>query len=180
MIRPMAPPAPLEIPDPALVVLVGAAGAGKSTFAARHFTPAEVLSSDAYRELIAGDAADQAATAAAFKALHRELSRRLRRGELAVVDATNVTRAARRTLLAIAGAAGVPAIAIVLEPPTDVVLGRNAARPGRVVPESAVRRQLADLARTLVAGRLEAEGFAAVIRLESPDAVDEIEIACRR
>ena len=45
----------LEIPDPSLVLLVGAAGAGKTTFAARHFPPDEVLSSDAYRALVSGD-----------------------------------------------------------------------------------------------------------------------------
>ena len=58
----MAPATPLSIPDPSLVVLIGAAGSGKSTFAARHFAPGEVLSSDAYRALIAGDPADQRAT----------------------------------------------------------------------------------------------------------------------
>jgi protein phosphatase len=167
---------PLPIPDPALVVLIGAAGAGKSTFAARHFPPAEVLSSDAYRALIAGDPGDQRATKPAFEALHRDLARRLGRGELAVVDATNVTGRARRTLLAMAAAASVPAIAIVLEPPAELVHARNAARPGRVVPEPAVRRQLADLARTLAPGRLEAEGFAAVFRLSSPNAVDEVDV----
>ena len=37
--------AEIEIADPSLVVLIGAAGAGKSTFAARNFAPDEILSS---------------------------------------------------------------------------------------------------------------------------------------
>ena len=56
----------IDIADPSLVVLIGAAGAGKSTFAARHFADDEVLSSDRYRRLVSGDEADQAATRAAF------------------------------------------------------------------------------------------------------------------
>ena len=50
----MTGPLILRLPDPALVVLVGAAGAGKSTLAARWFAPGEILSSDACRGLVAG------------------------------------------------------------------------------------------------------------------------------
>jgi protein phosphatase len=42
----------IEIPDFALVALVGASGSGKSTFAATHFLPTEVLSSDHFRALV--------------------------------------------------------------------------------------------------------------------------------
>ena len=37
----------------ALVVLIGVSGSGKSRFAARHFRPTEVLSSDAFRAWVA-------------------------------------------------------------------------------------------------------------------------------
>ncbi len=126
----------LVLPDPSLVVLIGAAGSGKSTFAARHFAPDEILSSDALRAAISGDAADQSVNKAAFRALHAALDRRLRTGRLTVVDATNVTREARRALLDRAAAAGIPAVAIVLDLAPDLVLARNAARPDRVVPET--------------------------------------------
>jgi protein phosphatase len=165
------------LPDPSLVVLVGAAGSGKSTFAARHFEPAEVLSSDAYRELIAGDAADQRATRPAFAALHRAVRRRLATGNLVVVDATSVAAGARGALLRVAMAAGLPAVAIVLDPPRDVVLARNAGRPvARIVPEAAVLRQLDELARSLVSGRIDREGFANVVRLTDPLLTDRVQV----
>src|SRR5919197_5801069 len=105
----------VRIPDPSLVVLVGAAGSGKTTFAARWFAPEEVLSSDALREVVSGDAADQRATRSAFGILHRALTRRLAAGRLTVIDATNVQAYARRALLRRSALAGVPAVALVFD-----------------------------------------------------------------
>jgi protein phosphatase len=177
----MAPPSShhplvIDVPDPSLVVLVGAAGAGKSTFAARHFAPDEVLSSDAFRALVAGDPADQAATRPAFAALHRAAIVRLRSGRLTVIDATNVQPHARRALVARATEAGVPVVAIVLDLPADVVLARNAARVGSaVVPEPALRRQLDALAATVALDpAMRWPGFAAVHHLRAPAAVDAV------
>ena len=173
-----SPPDPsvLDVPDPSLVVLVGAAGSGKSTFAARHFAPDEVLSSDAFRALVSGDPANQAATKPAFAALHRAVIARLRSRRLTVIDATNVQPHARRSLVARAAEAGVPVIAIVLDLPPDVVLARNAARPGAAaVPEPAVRAQLDALATTFAADpALAWSGFAGVHRLRTPAAVDAV------
>lgn len=167
-------------------MLIGAAGAGKTTFAARHFDSSEVLSSDAFRALIAGDEADQRVTRAAFGRLHRELARRMAARQLTVVDATNVESFARRTLLRRATVARLPAVAVVLDLPADLVLARNAARRGRTVAEVVVRDQLARLRQTLdgrpavgMAGkpqdRLEAEGFAQVLVLHDPADVDALE-----
>lgn len=170
--------AAIAIPDPSLVVLVGAAGAGKTIFAARHFDPSEVLSSDAYRALIAGNEADQRATRAAFGRLHRDLDRRLGEGRLTVVDATNVERAARRALLARAQAARIPAVAIVLDLPADIILAQNAARSRRVVGETTVRRHLARL-RSIVNGPgagLRAEGFSQVVVLRDPVELETVRV----
>jgi protein phosphatase len=169
----------IDLPEPCLVVLVGAAGAGKSTLAARLFAPEEVLSSDAQRALLTGDEADQAVTKTAFAILHRRLARRMAERSTTVVDATNVTSFARRSLVRRATANGVPTVAIVLDLEPAIVLARNATRHGRTVPEQAVRRQLADLARSVRRGNLEAEGFAAVHHLRTASDVDVLRVSRR-
>jgi protein phosphatase len=165
----------LRLPEPSLVVLVGAAGAGKSTLAARLFPPDAILSSDALRARISGDEADQRATRTAFAILDRQLDARLAAGRTTVVDATSVTPFARRGLLRRAAAHGVPAIALVLDLEPALVLARNAKRPGRVVPEPAVRRQLAELAASLRDG-LEVEGFAAVHVVRTAASLDALSV----
>ena len=172
----MTGPTVIELPEPSLVVLVGAAGAGKSTFAARHFAPDEVLSSDAFRAAIAGDPGDQAATRPAFSALHRSLVRRLAQGRLTVVDATSVKRASRLDLLRRARAAG---DAGRRDRPRPAGFDGARAEPGSSRargPREAVDAQLADLAAALRPGGLDAEGFAAIYRLTDAAAVDAVEI----
>jgi predicted kinase len=145
----------LTVPDPALVLLVGVAGSGKSTLAARLFAPTQVLSTDAFRAMVADDPRDQSAGRAAFELLHRVAALRLERGRLTVVDATNTWPDARAELVELARAHGVPAVAIVLDVPPRVCAAR---RPG--MPIGAIRQQRARLREALRA--LPAEGFAAV------------------
>src|SRR5215218_1238342 len=95
-------PMNLTIPELSLVVLVGVSGSGKSTFAARHFAPTQVLSSDVCRGLVADDENDQAASPDAFDVLHYIAGKRLRAGRLTVVDATNVQVESRRSLIELA------------------------------------------------------------------------------
>ena len=121
----------ISIPELSLVVLVGVSGSGKSSFAARHFLPTEVLSSDFCRGLVSDDENDQAATPAAFDVLHYVAGKRLEAGRLTVVDATNVQPEARKPLVALAKKHHVLAVAIVLDVPEAVCTQRNAARPDR-------------------------------------------------
>jgi predicted kinase len=165
----------LVLPDPALVVLIGAAGSGKSTLAERLFEPSDVLSSDAYRALVAGDAGDQRVTRVAFSILHRELAKRMAARRTTIIDATNVTTYARRSLVRRAAAADVAAVAIALQLPPALVLARNATRTGRIVPEAVVRRQIDALDRSLRRG-LEADGFTALRVLRSAAEVDQLEL----
>jgi predicted kinase len=170
----------LVLPDPCLVVLVGAAGSGKSTLAARLFAPDEILSSDAMRAVVSGSEADQAVSAVAFRILHRSIERRLADGRLTVVDATNTTVEQRRPLLARGRAAAVPAVAIVLDLPVALVLAQNSARSARVVDPAVIDRHLASIRHTVDAGRLGAEGFDHVVLLRTPADVIGLRIDRRR
>ena len=162
------------IPDPCLVVLIGASGSGKSTFAARHFAPGEILSSDAFRARLGHGETDQAVSRRAFGVLHLALERRLAAGRTAVIDATNVQAHARQALTRRARSAAVPALAVVLDLPLAECLAGDLTRADRHVPVAVVERQWAALRATLDGASLTTEGFAAVHRLTSRAAVDSV------
>ena len=158
------------VPDPAVVVLAGPAGCGKSTVAGRHFSADDVLSSDAFRALVAGDAADQTASAAAFSLLRHALDARMARRRLTVVDATNLTRRERRRVVGVARRHDVPAVAIVLDLPLATCRQRAAARTSRPVDAEVVERQHRVLRDSL--SGIEDEGFADVVVLRKPSELD--------
>lgn len=165
------------VPSPSLVALVGLAGSGKSAFAARNFLPTEVVSSDRMRAAIADDEADQSVSAAAFDLVHRLVRARLAARRLAVVDATNVTIAARRPLIDLARAAEVPALAILLGVPDDECIRRDAARSGRSVGEAVIREQAEALARSR--GGLATEGWTTLVILDGADEVENARVLRR-
>ena len=152
---------PLEIAPDALVLLIGPAGSGKSTWGAARFASSELLSSDAFRFMVAGDATDQEATPDAFRVLHAVARARLRRGLRCVIDATNISRGGRRGSLALAARFGRPAVAIVFDVPLAVTLARNEARLERRVPADVVRRHHGEM--PLVRAQLAGEGYARIL-----------------
>lgn len=160
----------LHIPQLALVALVGVSGSGKSTFAARAFGPYEVLSSDRCRALVSGDENDQSASNDAFDVLHYIAGKRLDRGLLTVVDATNTSREARANLVKLARDHDVLPVAIVLNVPTELAIERNRSRTDRNFGDGPIRRQASQL-RSSLRG-LGREGFRTVHVLTSPDEID--------
>ncbi|WP_163188692.1 polynucleotide kinase-phosphatase [Cellulosimicrobium sp. SL-1] len=159
----------LRVPASSLVVLVGVSGSGKSTFAREHFGPYETVSSDVCRGLVSNDENDQAATRAAFEVLETIVSKRLEANLLTVVDATNVQREARGSLVALARAHDVLPVAIVLDVPEKVAVERNAARSDRGFGAHVVKRQRAALRSSLKS--LQREGFRTVHVLRGEDEV---------
>ncbi|WP_406169998.1 polynucleotide kinase-phosphatase [Streptomyces canus] len=148
----------LPVTDLSLVVLVGASGSGKSTFARRHFKPTEVISSDFCRALVSDDENDQGATKDAFDVLHYIAGKRLAAGRRTVVDATSVQEDSRRQLIDLAKRYDVLPIAIVLDVPEEVCAERNAARTDRAdMPIRVIKRHIRELRRSI--RRLEREGF---------------------
>lgn len=159
----------IKIPKLSLVILIGPSGSGKSTFAREHFLRTEVLSSDDCRGLVSDDENDQTATNDAFEVLHFVAAKRLARGQLTVVDATNVQPEARRPLVQLAKKHHCLPVAIVLNP---VCHERNRDRDDRMFGPHVVRQQRSQLRRSLKA--LKREGFRHIYVMDS---VDEIEAA---
>ncbi|MGP3982877.1 polynucleotide kinase-phosphatase [Streptomyces sp. KR80] len=169
----------LAVTDLSLVVLVGATGSGKSTFAARHFKPTEVISSDFCRGLVSDDENDQGASRNAFDVLHYIAGKRLAAGRLTVIDATSVQPESRRQLVQLARKYDVLPIAIVLDIPEAVCAERNAARPDRAaLPRHVIQRHQRELRRSL--RHLEREGFRKVHILRGVAEVSAAEVVLER
>lgn len=163
-----------SVPNLSLVVLIGPSGSGKSTFARKHFLPTEVLSSDYCRGLVSDDENCQAATKDAFDVLHYIAAKRLAAGRLTVIDATNVQREARETLVRLAREFHTIPVAIVFDLPENICQARNRSRADRDFGVHVIRNQRSQLRRSLKG--LRREGFRHVRVLESVEDVDAVAI----
>lgn len=147
----------ITIPELSLVILIGASGSGKSSFARKHFKPTEVLSSDFCRGLVCDDENDQAASKDAFEVLRYVAAKRLAAGKLTAIDATNVQPEDRKPLLALAREYHFFPVAIVLNLPEKLCHERNQLRLDRNFGSHVVRRQSQMMQRSLRG--LQREGF---------------------
>lgn len=164
----------LTVPELSLVVLVGPSGCGKSTFARQHFKPTEIVSSDFCRGLVSDDENSQDATGDAFDVLKFIVAKRLARGLLTVIDATNVQPEARRPLADLAFEHDVLPVAIVLKMPEEVCRERNQARPDRSFGPHVIRNQSMQLRKGLRS--MQREGFRYVHVLNTPQEVGDVRI----
>src|SRR3954465_10072728 len=145
-----------ELPDPALVVLVGAAGAGKSPWGEPRYRAAEVVSSDALREVVGSGPADLDASVDSFDLLDRIVAARARRPLPLVAAPLGLDPVRRAAYLAVARSAGLPAVAVVLDTPPPVCRARNGRRD-RPVPRPVLTAQLRRM--RAVVDELRAEGW---------------------
>lgn len=164
----------IEIPEFALVALIGATSGGKSTFAKKHFLPTEILSSDFFRGMVSDDENNQKVSREAFDLLFYAANKRLDLMRTTVIDATNVQAAARKQIIDLAREQNVHSVAIVLNIPERELLARNASRPDRGYPEHVIRKHTSDLRRGIK--NLKREGFRFVYILNSQQEIDDVEI----
>jgi len=164
----------IEIPEIAVVALIGVSGSGKSTFAKQYFKQTEILSSDHFRALISDDENNQQVTSQAFDALYYIANKRLELGLLTVIDATNVQKEARASVLRLAKEQNCHAVAIVLDVPEKLCRERNEKRPDRNFGGHVITRQGEQLRRSI--RMLKKEGFRYVYVLKSEDDVANAEI----
>ncbi len=156
----------MQLPDPALVVLVGPSGAGKSTWAADRYRSAEVVSSDDLRAVVGSGRHDLDASADAFLLLDQIVAGRIRRGLTTVVDTLGLDPVRRLAWLGAARAGGMSAVVVCFDTPAALCRQRNRDRdlpiPARVLTEQL--RTYRDMH-----ARLAAEGWDALLTVADHD-----------
>jgi F420-dependent oxidoreductase-like protein len=131
-----------------LVVLVGVAGAGKSTWARSYFRPEAIVSTDELRAVLGRHRLDLSAHQDAVEVLELVVAKRLRRRMLTVVDSTALDSSFRRRMIGLAASAGVPCHAVVVDTPEREARARNKQRP-EAVPSKVLSQQLHSFAATV-------------------------------
>lgn len=168
----------IKIPELCLVMLVGASGSGKSTFARKHFKPTEVISSDFCRGLVSDDENSMDASADAFDVLYHIVDTRLRRGLLTVIDATHARKEDRERVVAIAREHDVFTVAIVLDLPEEICIDRNRSRPDRAFGPHVVRNHCRGVRQAIRSMERERVRFTHV--LSSPEEIESAMIERER
>ena len=150
---PQGDASPWRLPaSPYVLVLIGASGSGKSTWAHEELPWLRALSSDELRAVLTDDENHQGCSAEVFEQLERLAKLRLSYGRAVVIDATHTHEQARRRWLTLAHQAKVPAFALWFDASMPVCQARQQRRARRV-PDHAIRRQLEELGSSQEAER---------------------------
>ncbi|HST64920.1 MAG TPA: LLM class flavin-dependent oxidoreductase [Mycobacteriales bacterium] len=172
----------MNLPSPCVVVLVGPGASGKSTWAAAHFPPDTIVSSDRLRALVGTGEDDILASTDAFVLLEEIVTRRLARRLTTVIDTLGLSLPQRSAWLALARAHDLPCVAVAFDTPAAECRERNRRRAKRI-PADVLTGQL----RTFrsIRSSLPDEGFDAVldpspVRVVPPSFVSSTAAAARQ
>jgi alkanesulfonate monooxygenase SsuD/methylene tetrahydromethanopterin reductase-like flavin-dependent oxidoreductase (luciferase family)/predicted kinase len=158
-----------RLPDPAMVVLAGAAGSGKSTWAGERFRTAEVVSSDALRAAVGSGPADLEATADAFAVLDQIVAARSKRSLTTVIDTLGLDQERRAYYRRLAREAGLPAVLVIMNTAAALCRERNRERD-RPVPAPILTDQLRKISKLLMSA--EEEGWDQVLIIDQDRGVE--------
>lgn len=142
-------------------VMVGAPGAGKSTFARRikaKHPGAVIICGDEIRKDLYGNADIQGN----WVEIHDEIVRRLEEntGSVIIMDGTHYRASYRKETLSLLQSYGYSDVeAVVVNPPLDLCLAQNAAR-SRIVPRYVIEKMHSSLQASLRG--IDSEGFSMV------------------
>ena len=162
-----------NVPDPSLILMIGVAGSGKSTFAKRHFKETQVLSSDFFRGMISDDPGNQTVNSETFAILERLARVRLSRGLLTVIDATNLQKSSRDNFIRLGKKFHIPRVAILLDVPLEECIRRDKKRT-RMAGEEVIKRQYLQFEET--SREVKNERFRRIIHLEGQNLIDNVVI----
>jgi len=156
-----------EVPA-GLIMLIGPPGAGKTTFCEELVAQGKVdsgapLSSDSICVELFGDTQNrEERDPQIFAELDRRIQLRLRSGQFAIVDATNVKPEARERLIRFAEEAKVPVTALKFTAHDDTLLAQNTTRD-RNEDEALIREYAGHMRATASDQRLLLEGVDKII-----------------
>ncbi len=156
----------MVIPDPAVIVLIGPSGSGKSAWAAARYLPREIVSSDQLRGIVGSGEHDLDASADAFSLLEQIVAARVGRGLTTIIDTLGLDADRRAEYLDQARRAGLPAVAVVFETDPAICRERNRSRD-RPVPAAVLAAQLRRLPGALA--EVAAEAWDLVLRVGGQD-----------
>jgi predicted kinase len=128
-------PLTIHVPFRTLLVLCGPAGSGKSTFASQRFRPSMIVSSDACREMVCDDAANQQVNRDTFDLFYYIINKRMFNSRFTVADSTALYADARHKLLDLAHHHGYLSALLIFSVSEQTVIERNRGRTRSVEPQ---------------------------------------------
>jgi protein phosphatase len=146
----------IKLPQRTLVVLCGAAGSGKSTFAQRLVESHQqqglkitsIVSSDYCRALVSDDETNQQVNRDSFDLFHYIIYKRMLQGRFTVADSTALQAEARHRMLGLAQRHNYYTCIFVFDIPLEICVRQDLARQ-RTVGEQVISYHANQLQQTL-------------------------------